>query len=172
VTVDTNTFMQMTNIITPYQSGLGPALDDIAQARNERWNVGFFFRLPLSRKVERNNYKIAKEEENKNRALLEQLHQTILVEVDQAIDQARADYQRISLTREARVYAEAAVDAEEKRLAAGTGTIFLVLEAQRELTRARSEEIRALTDYLIRLSNLHFRDGTILQRNKVSIRFK
>jgi len=158
--------------VPAHQSGFGPALNDISEGANPRWNVGFAFRLPLSRKVERNNYKVAKEEENKNRALLEQLHQTILWEVDNAVDQARADYERISLTRQARVYAEAAQDAEEKRLAAGKGTIFLVLEAQRELTRARSEEIRALTDYLIRLSNLHFRDGTILQRNKVSIRFK
>ncbi len=155
-----------------YQSRIGPALDDIARAQNERWNVGFLFRVPLSRQVERNRYKIAKEEQNKNLALLEQLHQTILWEVDNAVDQARADYERISLTHEARIYAEAAQDAEEKRLAAGKGTIFLVLEAQRALTAARSVEIRAQTDYLIRLSNLHFRDGTILQRNKVSIRFK
>jgi outer membrane protein len=167
---DTNTLTIRTN--AAYHSSLGPALDDISNDVNPRWNVGFFFRLPLSRQVERNNYKIAKEEENRNQALLAQLHQTVLWEVDNAIDLARADYQRIGLTREARIYAEAALDAEEKRLAAGTGTIFLVLEAQRALTAARSVEIRAQTDYLIHLNLIHHRDGTILQRNKVSIRFK
>jgi outer membrane protein len=163
----------ITNVITPpHNSSLGGALDDISNGVAERWNVGFNFSVPLSRKTERNRYKQAKEEENRNRALLDQLHQTILVEVDQAIDQARADYQRISLTHQARIFAEAALDAEEQRLQSGKGTIFLVLEAQRDLTAARSQEIRALTDYLIRLSNVHFSDGTILQRNKVSIRFK
>jgi len=157
---------------TKHDASLGDALSDISDGANPRWNVGAFLRFPLSRQVERNNYKVAKEEENRSRALLAQLHQSVLWEVDNAIDQARADYQRIGLTREARIYAEAAQDAEEKRLAAGTGTIFLVLEAQRELTRAKSEEIRALTDYLIHLNLVHFRDGTILQRNKVSIRFK
>ncbi len=172
ITFDPNSGIVTTNVSTPHQSRLGPALDDIARGQNDRWNVGFFFRVPLSSKVERNRYKLAKEEESKNQALLDQLHQTILVEVDNAIDQARADYQRISLTHEARIYAEVAVDAEEKRLAAGTGTIFLVLEAQRELTRAKSNEIRAQTDYLIHLNLVHHRDGTILQRNKVTIRFK
>jgi len=40
------------------------------------------------------------------------------------------------------------------------------------LTQKRSDEIRALTDYLIRLSTLRHADGTILQRSKVSIKFK
>jgi len=162
----------ITNIIGANQPSLGGALSDISDGLHERWNVGFNFSVPLSRKTERNRYKQAKEEENRNRALLEQLHQTILVEVDQAIDQALADHQRISLTREARIFAEAALAAEEQRLAAGSGTIFLVLEAQQRLTQARSDELRAQTDYLIRLNNVRFSDGTILQRNKVSIRFK
>jgi outer membrane protein len=158
--------------VPAHQAGAGGALDDIADGNNPRWNVGFLFRVPLSRQVERNRYKAAKEEVNKNLALNEQLHQSILVEVDNAVDQALANFQRISLTRQARVYAEAAVDAEERRYAAGTGTSFQVLEAQRELTRARSQEIRALTDYLISLMVVRHADGTILQRNKVTIRFQ
>jgi len=155
-----------------YQSTLGAALDDIARGDDNRWNVGAVFSMPLSRTLERNRYKATKEEVKKNEALREQFRQIILVEVDQAIDQARADYQRISLTREARIYAEAAVEAEERRYQAGTGTSFNVLEAQNDLTQKRSDEIRALTDYLIRLSTLRHADGTILQRSKVSIKFK
>src|SRR6185503_16981114 len=142
----------ITNIIGANQPSLGGALSDISDGLHERWNVGFNFSVPLSRKTERNRYKQAKEEENRNRALLEQLHQTILVEVDQAIDQALADHQRISLTREARIFAEAALAAEEQRLAAGSGTIFLVLKAQQRLTHARSDGLRAQTDYLTRLN--------------------
>ena len=155
-----------------YNSRLGAALDDIAQNRNERWNLGAVFNIPLSRTLERNRYKAVKEQVDKNLALREQLHQTILVEVDNIIDLARSDHLRISLTLQARIYAEAAVEAEERRYAAGTGTSFQVLEAQRDLTAARSQEIRAQTDYLIRLSNLHHADGTILRRSKVSIQFK
>src|SRR6266540_3387548 len=155
-----------------YNARLGPALDDIAKARNERWNVGFLFRLPLSRQVERNRYKASKEEEKKNQTLLKQLHQSILLEVDNAIDQARSNYERVSSTRQARVFAEVALEAEEKKLAAGTGTIFQVLQRQKDLTQARSDEIRALTDYLNSLTLVHHRDGTILQREKVSIRYK
>ena len=62
-----------------YNSSLGAALDDIAEGRNPRWNVGFLFRIPLSRQVERNRYKAAKEDEKKNTVLLKQLHQSILL---------------------------------------------------------------------------------------------
>jgi outer membrane protein TolC len=160
-----------TNLLN-YNSRLGAALDDIAEARNPRWNVGVLFRLPLSRQVERNRYKASKEEEKKNQILLKQLHQSILLEVDNAIDQARSNYERISSTRQARVFAEVALEAEEKKLAAGTGTIFQVLQRQKDLTQARSDEIRALTDYLNSLTVVHHRDGSILQREKVSIRYK
>lgn len=155
-----------------YNSHLGAALDDISEGRNPRWNVGFFFRLPLSRQVERNRYKAAKEDEKRTAILLKQLHQSILLEVDNAIDQARSNYERISSTRQARVFAEVALEAEEKKLAAGTGTIFQVLQRQKDLTQARSDEIRALTDYLNSLTVVHHRDGTILEREKVTIQYK
>jgi len=155
-----------------YDARLSAALDDIAEARSERWNVGFFFRLPLSRTVERNRYKASKEEEKRNATLMKQLQQTILLEVDNAIDVARSNYERISSTRQARIFAEVALEAEEKKLAAGTGTIFQVLQRQKDLTQARSDEIRALTDYLNSLTTMHHRDGTILEREKVSIQYK
>jgi len=155
-----------------YDSSLGAALDDIEEGRNPRWNVGFFFRLPLSRQVERNRYKASKEEEKRNTTLLKQLHQSILLEVDNAIDVARSNYERISSTRQARIFAQVALEAEEKKLAAGTGTIFQVLQRQKDLTQASSDEIRALTDYLNSLTVVHHRDGTILEREKVSIRYK
>ena len=155
-----------------YDSRLSAALDDIAEGRNPRWNVGAFLRIPLSSQVERNRYKAAKEEEKKNVTIIKQLHQAILVEVDNAIDQARSNYERTSSTRQARIFAEVALEAEEKKLAAGTGTIFQVLQRQKDLTQARSDEIRSLTDYLNSLTAVHHRDGTILQRENVQIRFK
>jgi outer membrane protein TolC len=85
---------------------------------------------------------------------------------------ARSNYERISSTRQARIFAEVALEAEEKKLAAGTGTIFQVLQRQKDLTQARSDEIRALTDYLNSLTTMHHRDGTILEREKVSIQYK
>ncbi|MBC8002505.1 MAG: TolC family protein, partial [Opitutaceae bacterium] len=46
-------------------------------------------------------------------------------------------------------------------------TSFNVLQLQRDLTDARSQEIRALADYNRNLSQLALDEGTTLERNRV-----
>ncbi|MFM1770312.1 MAG: hypothetical protein RJA22_2841 [Verrucomicrobiota bacterium] len=170
VTFDTNSFTFVTN--SAQKATLGNALDDISQNRNPKWNVGALFSIPLSRKNERNRYKAAKESQAQNDAAARLLSQTILQEVDTAIAFAKASYERVGATRQATLFAEMALDAEEKKLQAGTTTQFEVLRLQRDLTTARSGEIRALTDYNRALIEVFFRDGTILDRNKIQVKFR
>ena len=73
---------------------------------------------------------------------------------------------------EARTYAEAALDAEQKKLENGKSTSFLVLQAQRDLTARSSDEIRALADYNKALAQLALNEGTTLERNKLSVDIK
>jgi len=47
-----------------------------------------------------------------------------------------------------------------------------VLQLQRDLTAARSSEIRALADYNIALSQLALSEGTTLERRKISLNVK
>ena len=63
-------------------------------------------------------------------------------------------------TRQARLYAEEALQAEQTKLEHGKSTSFVVLQLQNNLTAARSAEIRALADYNIALEQLAFDDGT------------
>jgi len=170
VIFDTNTFTFVTN--AAQKATLGSALEDIGRNRNPKWNFGALFSVPLSRKNERNRYKAAKESQLQNEAAERLLSQTILQEVDTAIALAKASYERVGATRQASLFAEMALDAEEKKLQAGTTTQFEVLRLQRDLTAARSEEIRALTDYNRALIEVFFRDGSILDRNKVRLKFR
>ena len=68
--------------------------------------------------------------------------------------------------------AEAALDAEQKKLENGKSTNFQVLELQDQLTQARAAEIRALTAYNKALQDFYYAEGTILQKNKVSVELK
>ncbi len=77
-----------------------------------------------------------------------------MVEIDNAVKQAQSDYQSVDATRQARIYAEAALDAEQKTYAVGKATTFDVLQLQNNLTTARSHEIRALANYNEALANL------------------
>jgi HAE1 family hydrophobic/amphiphilic exporter-1 len=84
----------------------------------------------------------------------------------------KANFEAVQATREARVFAEAALDAEQKKFEAGKSTSFLVLEKQNDLTAARGAEIRALANYNQSLVDAAYEDGTLLQKNKVTVNVK
>jgi HAE1 family hydrophobic/amphiphilic exporter-1 len=70
--------------------------------------------------------------------------------VSQVRDAARtlmSNSKRVDATRAARVLAERRLDAEEKKFAAGMSTSFQVFQAQRDLSTARNNELRAVLDY-------------------------
>jgi outer membrane protein len=91
------------------------------------------------------------------------------VEIDNAIKQAQSDYQSVDASRQARIYAESALDAEQKKYAVGKSTTFTVLQLQNTLTADRAAEIRALANYNESLANLAQQEGTTLIRQKVDI---
>ena len=63
--------------------------------------------------------------------------------------------------------AQESLDAEKKKLLAGTSTTFLVLQAQTQLATARSAQIRAEADYHESLVALDLAEGTILVKNNI-----
>ena len=67
---------------------------------------------------------------------LKQLEQNVMVEIDNAVKQAQSSYESVDATQQARIYAEAALDAEQKKYAVGKSTTFTVLQLQNNLTAA------------------------------------
>ena len=100
------------------------------------------------------------------------LEHNLDVKIENAIETAKTDLQQVGATREARIYAEAALDAEQKKLEKGKSTSFQVLSLQRDLTTARSKEIRALADYNEALANVAVNEGTTLERRHVTLEVK
>ena len=65
-----------------------------------------------------------------------------------------------------------ALKGEQTKLDKGKSTSFIVLQLQRELTTARSAEIRALADYNIALADLAYNEGSTLERRNVDLKVK
>ena len=103
---------------------------------------------------------------------LKKLEQDILVQVDNALTALRSAGQRVKSTHQGRIYAEAALDAENHKFEAGMSTVFLVEEMQRLLTTARSAEIRALADYNTAVVQLAFSEGSTLEKNHLQVQVK
>ena len=146
--------------------------NQLGGADNPFWSVGGQMTIPLGNTAARNSYRAAKAGKEQIALQLKQLQQNILIQIENAIATARTSFQRVDATREARIYAEAALDAEQKKLEQGKSTSFQVLSLQDALTQARSAEIKALTDYNKTLQDFYFKEGTILQRAKVDVEFK
>ncbi len=138
------------------------ALGQVSQATAPRHAYGAVLSFPLSNRRARENYRASKDERTQAELRLRQFRQQIMVGVSDAVQQAQSSFRRAGATRAARQFAEEALKAEETKLANGKSTSFEVLRLQRDLTQARFDETRALSDYNKALATVRQRQGTTL----------
>ena len=136
------------------------------------YSYGAPFSVPLSNIGPRNNYRSSKATMQQVLLQLKQFEQNVMVEIDNAVKQAQSAYQSVDATRQARIYAEAALDAEQKKYAVGKSTTFTVLQLQNSLTAARSQEIRSLANYNKRSPTSPPQEGSTLARHNLNIEAK
>jgi outer membrane protein TolC len=142
------------------------------QANQPFWSYGAQLSMPLSNVGARNTYKAGKVTLKQLLLQLKQLEQNVMVDIDNAVKQAQSSYESVQATQQARIYAETALDAEQKKYAVGKSTTFTVLQLQNNLTAARSQEIRSLADFNEALANLSAAEGSTLERNHINFDLK
>jgi outer membrane protein TolC len=135
-------------------------------------SYGLQMTLPLSRRSAREGFKVSKSEREQSAIKLKQLEQDVLLQIDDAVKVVETNFERVGTTRQAREFAEVALQAEQTKMDNGKSTSFVVLQLQRDLTSARSEEIRALAEYNRALAQLALREGSVLQRHKLEVEVK
>ncbi len=131
--------------------------------------VGIVFSVPLSRATERGNYRASRHAKKQAELQVRQFEEQVLREISDAVHTARSGYERVGLTRRARELAEAALKAEEQKLAGGKSTLFFVLQLQNDLATVRSAENRARVDYNQALSQLHFAEASLLDKLFINV---
>ena len=148
------------------------AFNQINEGDRPYYEYGAQISVPLSNIRARSTYKSDKATKQVLLLKLKQLEQNIMVDIDNAVGVARSDYESVQANRQARIYAEAALDAEQKKYAVGKSTTFTVLQLQNNLTSARSQEIRSLADYNEALVTLAQQEASTLERDKIDIQTK
>lgn len=158
--------------IAPPGGNFSDVLGDLPQGRNPNYKFGALLDIPLGNRAARANYKGAKA--NVNQALVDykRQEQIVMVQIDDAVKSIRSSFERVEATRAARAFAQEALSAEQKKLENGKSTSFLVLQAQRDLTVRRSDEIRALADYNNAIALLAESEGTMLERHGITFSVK
>jgi outer membrane protein TolC len=148
------------------------AFGQYAQGNRPYYSYGASLSVPLSNLKSRSTYKSDKAVEQQLLLKLKQLEQNVMLAIYNAVIQVQSDWESVDATKSARIYAEAALDAEQKKYAVGKSTTFTVLQLQNNLTAARSQEIRALANYNEALANLAEQEGTTLERRNVDVKVK
>ena len=148
-------------------------LADIRDRSKPGYSFGAVLSIPLGgNQAARNRYKAGQAAKQQAVLRLKKLQQDVLMQVDDSITAVRFAFKRTESARKARHYAEAALDAEQKKLKDGITTTFLVLQFQQKLEAAQMDEIRALADYHEAQAQLALHDGSTLEKNRLQVDLK
>jgi HAE1 family hydrophobic/amphiphilic exporter-1 len=129
--------------ITPFGTVLGQLF-----ARDfPTWAVGINISYPIGHSTDQANYARAKLEHLQSEQRLKGAEARAIQQVRDAAWKIEMNAKRIETTRASRELAEQRLDAERKRFEVGMSTSFLVIQAQRDLAQAATNELSAVLAY-------------------------
>lgn len=133
------------------------------------YTYGVEVSIPLTFTAERGRYRAAKGQLRQAETYLQKLEQDIVVSVGNAANQIETARKRVEATRNARALEEQTLEAETKRLRAGTGSTFFLLQEQQILAGLEVSEARALADYHRALAAYDRELGVTLEKQNVAM---
>lgn len=148
-------------------NGFSSYNDNLASGDNPVWTVGVTVSFPIGNRQARANYRVARLNAETTLLNLKKLEQQIIVDMDTAVGHVQTNLKSVEAARASNRLARESLEAEKKKLAAGSSTTFLVLQAQSQLATAQSAEIRARADYSESLVTLWHTEGTTLQKHNI-----
>ena len=122
-------------------------LNQLVTGQYSTWAVGVNVSYPIGPATEEANHARAKLEHAQSQQRLKSAESRAVQQVRDAWWKIDMNAKRIETTRAARELAEQRLDAERKRLDVGISTSFLVIQAQRDLAQARTNELSATLAY-------------------------
>ena len=122
-------------------------LGDLFANQYPSWTLGLNISYPLGRSQQEANLARAQLETTQAETQLKSAELQVVTQVRNVARQVVTSERLVDSTRAARELAEQRLDAEQKKLAAGTSTTFLVFQAQRDLAQARNDELNAILAY-------------------------
>ncbi|MBI2840567.1 MAG: TolC family protein [Acidobacteria bacterium] len=149
--------------------GYGDAIGDALKWKNRNWTLGFTFTLPIKNQAARAAHERATLEKLQASHRIHNLEQQVYQEVRTACRQVDTNRKRVDATRAALRLAEKKLEAEQKKYSVGLSTNYFVLQFQKDLAQARTNELQAITDYNLSLADLDRVTGMSLERNGVKI---
>lgn len=146
------------------------AYTNFDQRTGPDWNIGVAVNIPLLGRA--GKARVAEARSRKTQALLgiKRAEVQLLSAFDSAMRDLASARERMTLVQDSVRLAEAALTAEEKRLASGLTTSYNVATAQRDLSQARSRELATLVDVNKAYAQLYALIGTLPEQMQVEVK--
>ena len=111
------------------------------------WSAGVSVTYPIGGGAEQANYARTKLERAQSGERLKSAEAKAIQQIRDAAWKIEMNGKRIETTRAARELAEQRLEAERKRFEVGMSTSFLVIQAQRDMAQAKTNELAAVLSY-------------------------
>jgi outer membrane protein len=134
-------------VVGQNQRSFGSVLSDLFANDFPNWTLSLNINYPIGTSTSEASLARTRLQNSQAQTRLKEEQLQVATQVRDAARQVQTNQKRVEATRSSRTLAERRLEAEEKKFQAGMSTSFFVFQAQRDLSQARANELRAITDY-------------------------
>jgi outer membrane protein TolC len=156
-------------VIGTIPGGYGNALSTLFGSDFPRWTAQINFSYPLGLSSQEASVARARVQLNQVQAQMRQIELQVATDVTNAAVTAQSNVDRVQAAVAARELAQKQLEAEQSKFEVGMSTNFNVIQSQRDLATAQSNELQAVLNYRKSLVELERLQQTTLQSLGVTV---
>jgi outer membrane protein TolC len=149
--------------------GYSQAISNLPQEHGNNWALGLNYSMPWGRHADKARYRTAQSNLTSRKLQLEQLEQTLLVNVRTAVRAVESNITTAEIASKATELAVRQYEQQKARYDAGLSTSRLVLLAQDDVENARFQELSARLSLRRAVTELRRLEGTSIDYFKVML---
>lgn len=150
-------------------AGYEQAIANLPNDHGNTWMLGLNYSMPWGKHADKARYRTAQTNIESNKKQLEQLEQSLLVNVRSAVRAVESNLAAVEIASKATELAARQYDQQKARFDAGLSTSRQVLLVQDDLERARFDELNSRLALRRAAAELNRLEGTSLQRFRVQL---
>ena len=152
-----------------YLGGYGSFLGQLFRRNFPNYSIGFSLTIPLRNRAAQADYAIDLLQMRQQQLQLERAANQVAVDVRNAVIGLQQAHTRYESAVAARQLAQETLDAERKKYEFGKSTNAAVIQAQRDVVNAESEEVQSMANYTHARIALDQALGVTLERNDITM---
>jgi len=156
-------------IVSTIPGGIGDAFSSLFRNAYPQWTAQVNFSYPLGTSSQEASVARARVQMSQVQAQVKQVELQVATDVTNAAVSARSNVDRVEAAQAARELAQKQLEAEQSKFEVGMSTNYNVIQSQRDLATAQSNELQAILNYRKSLVELERLQQTTLQNLNVTL---